>query len=214
MSLPEASSCLKKLSTPFVLVKARISKFARELKSAKEIPAFAGMTSLVSIIGVSMTSAPRAVRRAEIPLACLAARVTTRRLPESGKFFFQARDLPSSTTPPMIVIAGAVTFSRMMVSPAVSSVAVTVRWYGVVPFSIKARGVFGSLPHSIRRLAIKSMLAIPIRKMSVPGHLASVSKSRERLTSLSSLVCSELASVLSSNFSCPVMIWKLVAMPR
>ena len=101
----------------------------------------------------------------------------------------------------MIVIAGAVTFSRTMVSPAVSSVAMTVRWYGVVPFSIKASGVFGSLPHSIRRRAINSMLAIPIKKMSVPGHLASVSKSSE-------------SSPLDSAFSCPVMIWKLVAMPR
>ena len=146
-----------------------------------------------------MISAPNAESRDEMPLDCFAARVTTRRLPDSGRFFFQARVLPSSTTPPIIVIAGAVTFSRTIVSPAVSRVAMTVRWYGVVPFSIKASGVLGSLPHSTSRCAIKSIFAIPIKKMRVPGHLARVSKSRE---------------ISALSFSWPVTMWKLVAIPR
>ena len=161
-----------------------------------------------------MTSAPSAVKREAIPLDCFAARVTTKRLPESGKFFFHARDLPSSTTPPIIVMAGAVTCSRTMVSPAVSSVAITVRWNGVVPFSIKASGVFGSLPHSIRRCAIKSILPMPIKKMSVPGQRARDSKSSptgspekgSEIPAFAGMTESLPTSnfLLSTSFSCPV----------
>ena len=87
-----------------------------------------GSSGSMRVAGISITCAPAAASRSLSDAACDRARVTTIRLPNSGRVSNQAISSRSATTSPIIVITGADSPScRNRRRASVASVAVTVR---------------------------------------------------------------------------------------
>ena len=124
-----------------------------------------------------MTSAPSA-RNCELnPLVCLRVRVTTIRLPKSGRFSNQFKSFRRETTSPKIATAGASKPAALACSAIFSRVPTIVFCWPTVPRWTSATGRFFWLPCANISRVIAANRSAPINITWVPPSLASASKS-------------------------------------
>ena len=116
----------------------------------------------IRIAGSSTTSAPSARSAAARPLAWARARVTTTRRACRGRRSSQAIVSRRAATGPVSTIAGGPIAAAATAAGSSASVAVTVRWPGIVPRSTQAAGSPGSRPAAIRRSATSGSRLTPM----------------------------------------------------
>ena len=127
--------------------------------------------------GNSIGSAPASHSADDSLPACARVRVTSTRLPNSGRSSYQRRRSRSATTSPTTITVGGDSAAASAASASSASGALTVRCRGVVPHSMAAAGVAGSRPSAMSCAAISASARRPIRKTSVSTPVARAAQS-------------------------------------
>ena len=131
------------------------------------------------IVGSSKTSAPSARSPPLSTPACCRVRVTTMRLPKSGRVSNQFSFSRSFTTSPKTATAGALKPAASTFAAMSPSVPRNVCCRPVVPQRTSATGIVFAAPCSISFAVIVPIRSTPISITFVPGVAASCAKSSE-----------------------------------
>ena len=138
-----------------------------------------GFSSAASIlmVGSSIASAPFSLSIFARPELSSLGLVTTALTPASGRSSSQLKSSDSAATSPTTMTAGITTLAFFAASASPSTVEEMILCAAVVPFSMTAAGVSGSMPPPIRPFISTGSEDIPIRNTIVPPASASAAKS-------------------------------------
>ena len=184
-STPCSAARSAKKRTALTLANTSASYASRQASAASAGAGSGGSSSLS--IGCTTASAPTARRAATISSACWRGRVTSTRVPNSGRCSNQASFSRRLTTSPTTTTAGASSPAARTRTTSSLSGASTTRWLGSVPFMTTAAGVSGERPPASNRATIASRLRMPMRITRVSTAVPSASQRVSAVTGVGSL---------------------------